>query len=356
MPHQVVQRLPAGRAVPEAPETDAQLLEHVGRGVPDSAKSFSVLYSRHEAMVHRTVQVLLGRKCNAEDVLDVAADVWVRIWRSASAFRGDSQFGTWIYRIARSTLIDRVRRQKGVNLLFVTSDELEQAVGRSAEEEASPEELVDRARLVDVLRQCIGELPETNRIVVELSYVQGLSMPEIARHLQVLEGTVKSRLHYAKQRLREIIRHYGAERYFLDDVDLLLFQELTPQQVSRLEARGIHTLAALSDLSWEELVEALEPVAITEERARSVILQARRVRFDWKPDGSLRLVRDLTPQQLSRLEARGFETLAQLSDLSWEKLVEALDPVAITEERARSVILQARAEHSRKRPTPDRGI
>lgn len=342
---EVQSQAPAAAVVeaPGAEATDAELIQHYLTKAPGSASSFDRLYHRYERFGIVKMQQLLGRGASIHDVKDAASEMWQKVWTSAATFRGESQFTTWLHHVANSIVIDRARRNRRFNVTHLPGDKLEEALSMTSDAVSTPEEDVDRNRMSVLLRNCVAQLSDRYRVVFELSYFENLSCPQIAKLLEIREGTVKSRLYYARQKLFAIIDHFKAERFVYGEVDLAEFKSITPQVLSRLSLRGIFTVAALADLSWDELVESVEPVRMAEEKAREIIMQARAAHFGWKPDEPLSSLPDLTRDHVAALGTRRISTMAQLADLSWPELVDALKPLDVAESWAKDIVMQARA-------------
>ena len=122
------------------------------------------------------------------------------VWRKSHLFdptkAGPS---TWIFTIARNLRIDRFRKENRPEL-----DPNDPALIPEAEQQADVAlETKDREKLV---RKCLQSLPEDQREVVRLSYIEGLAHPEIAKRLEIPLGTVKSRLRLSFQKLRPMLR------------------------------------------------------------------------------------------------------------------------------------------------------
>lgn len=164
---------------------DRELLSRVA--ARDEA-AFRQLYERYADRVFRYALTMLRQRRLAEEVVQ---ETMVAVWQGAGSFRGGSQVSTWIFGIARNQAHALLRRE-----------------ARGAREPEEPLVLPDPAAAVEregkVLAALEG-LPPDQREVVVLAFYEGLSYREIARILGVPEGTVKSRMYFAKRRLREAL-------------------------------------------------------------------------------------------------------------------------------------------------------
>jgi RNA polymerase sigma-70 factor (ECF subfamily) len=138
---------------------------------------------------------------------EVAQDLFLAVWRSAGTYRGESRPAAWLFRIAHN-LAANARRARARRL---QSEPLAAEAGDELPVEASHEDAVlDRLALLAAL----GRLSSAHREALELVFVQGFGMDEVAAILGVPVGTVKSRISYARRALRT---HLVAETCDRDD-------------------------------------------------------------------------------------------------------------------------------------------
>ncbi|HIG44546.1 MAG TPA: RNA polymerase sigma factor [Gammaproteobacteria bacterium] len=136
------------------------------------------------------VYALCVRLCNDRDMAeDLSQEAFVLAWRKLSSFRGDSAFGSWLYRIATNTALSYLRKQKP----FQYSVDIDET-----EEEAIPEDIGAQMGL----EQAIGKLPDGARAVFVLYSLEGHTHDEIASMLNIAQGSSKAQLHRARQLLQ----------------------------------------------------------------------------------------------------------------------------------------------------------
>lgn len=130
---------------------------------------------------------------------DVSQEVFLKAYRSMDDFRGDSQVYTWLYRITVNLCRDRLR--SAYNQRTVLPGEMPTAHAEGDEPEA---EALRRSKHEAILR-LIMTLPEHYREVLVLYYYQELNVVQIAEVMQLPENTIKTRLHRARQQLKELL-------------------------------------------------------------------------------------------------------------------------------------------------------
>ena len=176
-------------ALPLREMDDADVIREAARG---EIQALATLYDRHAGLLLAMANRILGDKALAEDLVQ---DVFMEVWRRAHAFdpsRGSVR--TWLLVRLRSRAVDRLRSAQHRREVAV-DDVAPREPSPTAED---PELAPDRA----LVRKAIAELPEDQRLVIELSYFHGLSSSEIAERMGSPLGTVKSMTAAALTKLR----------------------------------------------------------------------------------------------------------------------------------------------------------
>jgi RNA polymerase sigma-70 factor, ECF subfamily len=165
---------------------------------------FRVLVDRHAASVLRLVSSILG-PFRDTDKEDVAQDVFVRAHDKLSQFRGEAQFGTWLYRIAYSVALNR-RTLARMRLPHVAVEAL-----AHLETPDSPHDSAVAAERASRLAAALELLPDLYRTVIYLHYWQESSVEEIAALVGAPQNTVKSYLFRGRARLAQLLKKEGRD-------------------------------------------------------------------------------------------------------------------------------------------------
>jgi len=186
------------------PEPDETELIHRARA--GDKRAFEALVQRYQ---HRVVRVAMAVVHNADDALELAQETFVRAYENLAKFESRSSLSTWLYRIAANLAIDFRRREGRQTILRGEEGEFE--LGRLPSETGNSFAETSRGELNRRLRDALEELTPEHRAVILLREVEGLSYDEIGDILQCPRGTVMSRLHYARSRLRNLLKDVGEE-------------------------------------------------------------------------------------------------------------------------------------------------
>jgi len=189
-------------------KTTEEILEELKRGRNREA-NYKLLFERYHDQVYRFFQ----RKGMArEDCRDLTQDVFVSVYRGLQGLRDQTQFHSWLFKIARNIFSNELERRQAKKrdgrVLSLEErqnqpEERQTLTGKAADLKASPmEELLEKERR-EKLTKAIEGLPSQMRRCVQLRVNKGLTIVEIATVMRISANTVKAHLHQARKALRE---------------------------------------------------------------------------------------------------------------------------------------------------------
>ena len=194
--------------MPESEDPSQRLVALIQAG-EDVEGNFRRLFDLHRDKVLR---FFLKRRFSREESRDLTQQVFFRVFDGIEDFRGDSSFGTWLFKIATNIYHNEVRRRKADKrdapeqpLLTEADLDSDSPVGGvvvASPEPGALEDLVHQEKLKQ-LRKALRELPEQMRRCCLLRYEKGLKYEEIATVMKISIQTVKAHLHQAKKKLTE---------------------------------------------------------------------------------------------------------------------------------------------------------
>lgn len=175
--------------VPDEPSPDAEVCRLLAEGRHDRA--FERLLAVYRGRVYRLALSFVREPADAEDL---AQEAFVRLWRALPLYDGRASFSTWLYVIARNACLNEIRR-RGSRPTAPLGDEAEPCAP------AAPAGAIERRLECETL---VDALPEPQRRVVRLFYLEERSYEQVASMLDMPINTVRSHLHRARKRLAEM--------------------------------------------------------------------------------------------------------------------------------------------------------
>jgi RNA polymerase sigma-70 factor (ECF subfamily) len=254
----------AGTAgAPESPGIDEHAL--IRRCIAGDATAFEPLVEKYRQRVWRLAyQVLHDR----EEAWDVAQEAFVRAFHSLPSFRGQSAFYTWLFRITVNVATDRHRQRGAQARAFGPERVTEEEWARTTPDPGGgPEHQAARKEQRERIRSALDALPPKARTIIMLSDVEGLSYREIAEVLNCPIGTVMSRLHNARKRLKTLLGPMLALILWLG-ISIVLAAAAEAQPVIRF---GVRILEASSAPRSPSGTPAPGSEAEPDERLRKII-------------------------------------------------------------------------------------
>jgi RNA polymerase sigma-70 factor, ECF subfamily len=179
---------------------DAALIERCRAG---DLTAFEPLVEKYRQRVYRLAYNVLR---DPEEAWDASQDAFIRAFQALASFRGDSAFYTWLFRIVMNVARDRARQHAARGRAFGTERVEEADWERAlADQGAAPDTHAAAVEERERISRALATLSESHRAIIMLSDLEGLSYREIAEVLDIPMGTVMSRLHNARRRLREAL-------------------------------------------------------------------------------------------------------------------------------------------------------
>ncbi|HLF14416.1 MAG TPA: RNA polymerase sigma factor [Bacteroidota bacterium] len=180
-------------------QTDPQLIESFRNG---NEKAFNQLVARHQERIYWVARRILG---SHEDADDVVQEVFLRVFRKLHTFRGNSEFFTWLYRIAVNLSLNASKRKKVADFFHI--DALHE---RQPADGDNPETLLMRREEQSLLDRAVVLLPEKQKAVFTMRYHEGMKFERIASILGRSVGGVKSNYFHAVRKIDRFLKERHA--------------------------------------------------------------------------------------------------------------------------------------------------
>ncbi|MEM8593584.1 MAG: RNA polymerase sigma factor RpoE [Pseudomonadota bacterium] len=182
-------------------ESDQQLVERVQKG---DNRAFDVLVLKYQ---HKIISLVMRFVHDHAEAQDITQEAFIKAYRALPKFRGDSQFYTWLYRIAINTAKNHlVSRKRKIQSSGIDVEEGQYFEGADKLRDTSnPESLMQRDDLERQLKEVLKQLPDELRTALTLREFNGLSYEDIADVMDCPVGTVRSRIFRAREALEKVI-------------------------------------------------------------------------------------------------------------------------------------------------------
>jgi len=194
---------------------ERSLLIRIRDGDP---RAFRELVEEHKHNVYYLAMDLVGNHFDAEDI---SQEVFIKVHKSIDKFQGESKLSTWLYRITMNTYLDR-RRKKSLNVISLSTqrdddgpDPLDIVADGVT---GNPERETSSAKIDEHINEALQTLSEKERAVFVMRHYHDLPIKDIARTLEIADGTVKSLLFRSIRKLREKLARYRDELGLEDSV------------------------------------------------------------------------------------------------------------------------------------------
>jgi len=194
----------------------------IQRVLQGEVNAFEILVERYKNLVAHIVFRMVSQPTDREELCQ---EVFIKAFQKLASFRFESKFSTWIGRIAYNTCVNYLKKKKiplvqdelapAPNLQYGASDASLRITRSVHAQTPQPDELYERDELANLVQREIDHLPPVHRVIITLFHQQDMSIKDIATMMQLPEGTVKSHLFRARQRLkRRLLQTYQTEDIF----------------------------------------------------------------------------------------------------------------------------------------------
>ena len=183
-------------------QSDIDLVKRVQKG---DKKAFDPLVIKYQQRIANLISRFIR---DQDEVLDVTQEAFIKAYRALPNFRGDSQFYTWLYRVAINTAKNHLatlsRRPPQGDIEAEIAEQMD--MGTRLKEQVTPERLAEEADLKAVILEAVDQLPEELKTALTLREIDGLSYDEIAEAMDCPIGTVRSRIFRAREAVDKAIK------------------------------------------------------------------------------------------------------------------------------------------------------
>jgi RNA polymerase sigma-70 factor (ECF subfamily) len=183
-------------------DQDVYWMQRVADG---DMEAFQSLIEVHQARVVGAVAKMLGDDVDSEDI---AQQVFIRVWKSATRYQPTAKFTTWLFKITRNLVFNELRRRKRHPVTPLQHEEEEHFFQPADCGSMSPDASLLDSELHDAIQMAIDALPETQRMAIVLRRYEEMPYEEIGEVLGLSVPAVKSVLFRARAQLRETLRKY----------------------------------------------------------------------------------------------------------------------------------------------------
>lgn len=177
----------------------------IQEAIHGDVKSFEELIKTYQLYAYNISLKMMG---NEEDAKDTAQDALIKVYKNLKAFKGDSSFSTWLYRIVMNTCKDELRRRKNLISIDEKMELGDGEVGLQLESTSyNPVIEYERSDIKEKMQIALSRLPENNKAVIILRDIHGYSYEEISKIEDIAIGTIKSRINRGRKLLKDIIKN-----------------------------------------------------------------------------------------------------------------------------------------------------
>ena len=182
---------------------EKELIIRTQRG---ESEAFNPLVNKYRQKIYN---LIYQRVRNRETAEDICQEVFLKAWKALPNFKGQSAFYSWLYKIASNCSTDFLRKQNKQSV--ISWEELPsnaEMVLEVTQTRPSISQIVEKKEFECIVAEAVRQLPTGQRRVFHLRYAEELPIKDIASRLNRSEGTIKTHLHHAHRKLRDMLRPY----------------------------------------------------------------------------------------------------------------------------------------------------
>lgn len=187
-------------------DDDTELIRQIKRG---DEKAFEELIKRYSNRIINLATQIMGSQ---DEGWDIAQEVFISVWKNIKSFDIGKNFYPWIRKITINACYEELRRRKGHLESSLDDVEDDEPSIDLPDKTYSPEDILDKIELKEMVEKALNSLPEHYRVTLWLRIIENLSYEEIAETLNINIGTVKSRINMARKMMQDRLKYYLEEK------------------------------------------------------------------------------------------------------------------------------------------------
>lgn len=187
-------------------DDDTELIRQIKRG---DEKAFEELIKRYSNRIINLATQIMGSQ---DEGWDISQEVFISVWKNIKSFDIGKNFYPWIRKITINACYEELRRRKGHLESSLDDVEDDEPSIDLPDKTYSPEDILDKIELKEMVEKALNSLPEHYRVTLWLRIIENLSYEEIAETLNINIGTVKSRINMARKMMQDRLKYYLEEK------------------------------------------------------------------------------------------------------------------------------------------------
>jgi RNA polymerase sigma-70 factor (ECF subfamily) len=174
-------------------------LDYINKIVDGDTSAFAILVDRYKDLVFTLAYKMLK---NREEAEEIAQDTFIKIYKSAGKFKGDSKFSTWVYKVTYNTCLDYLKKKKrGINITYIEDFDLQQLKTLDKISNA-----IDEKEKNQLIHDCLNVLPSEEAFLLTLFYFEQQSTDEIAKVMDTNANNIKIKLYRTRKKMALLLR------------------------------------------------------------------------------------------------------------------------------------------------------